>query len=80
MTSAKTKPAIRTADVTPSDATIYNPPMRGLYVGGSGTVKLIAADDTVASTWQVTAGSYIFVEIKQVLSTGTTATSMVALW
>ena len=80
MSDAKTKPATMTADVTPSDATIYNPPMRGMFVGGSGVIKLLAQGDSAASTWQAFPGMYIPVEIKKVLATGTTATGLVALW
>jgi hypothetical protein len=73
-------PAITAAAVTKSDTAELAKVARGLYVGGAGAVTVItAAGDTVAFG-AVTAGSYLPLLIKQVKSTGTDATHMVAFF
>ena len=76
----------RAAAVTPSD-TINIPSINGgtnngcvLYVGGGGNLKVttIGGDDVVFSNIQD--GAFIPVHVLKVWSTGTTATSIVALW
>jgi hypothetical protein len=68
------------ASVTKSDATVL-PATRGLYVGGAGDVAVsMAADDSSVTFSSVPAGTILPVRVKKVLSTGTTATLVVALW
>ena len=68
--------------VTPSD-TIDLPfgTCRALWVGGAGDVALIADRDSVAVTIKaVDAGTILPVRTRRVMSTNTTATSIVALY
>ena len=77
----------RASAVTPSDTTDI-PVVTGgtsnngcvLYVGGSGNLKVdTIGGDTITFTG-VLGGSFFPVNVKRVYSTGTTATSIVALW
>lgn len=48
---------------------------KALWVTGTGNIVGIAADDTTAQTYAVTAGMvFDFVRFKRILATGTTAT------
>jgi len=76
----------RAAAVTPSD-TVNIPAVTGgtnngcvLYVGGTGTLKVttIGGDDVTFTG--VPAGTFIPVHVVRVWATGTSATSIVALW
>jgi hypothetical protein len=73
-------PARGVVAVTKSDATTYSPALRGLYVGGAGHVAVIAVDGTTAAFTDVPAGSILPVSVIQVLSTGTTATSITGMY
>lgn len=68
----------RYSDVTPSDTTSLGPTI-GLYVGGAGTVKASGLGGAVG-TFVCQAGQVIPGEFRQVLATGTTATSIVAMY
>lgn len=67
--------------ITKSDTTLYNPPLRALYVGGAGDVALLAIGDTIAVTLTaVPVGTTITsVMIEKVMSTNTSATLMVGI-
>lgn len=70
--------------VTPSDATVF-PVCRALYVGVSGTIVVrhpgVAGGPIAASVTYANVPVGIFpVQADMVLSTGTTATSLVALY
>lgn len=76
----------RAAAVTPSD-TVNIPSLTGgsnngcvLYVGSGGDLKVttIGGDDVVFSNIQD--GVFVPVQVLRVWATGTTATSIVALW
>jgi hypothetical protein len=77
----------RAAAVTPSN-TVDIPSVSGgtsnngcvLYVGGAGNLRVdtIGGDDVTFTG--VLAGSFIPVQVTRVYATGTTATSIVALW
>lgn len=75
-----TDPALELAVVTPHDTNdIF--PARGLYVGVGGNVAVIAGGDTAAVTLVgVNAGTILPIRVRRVLATGTTATSIVALY
>lgn len=54
---------------------------RALFIGGAGDVAVIAVGDTSAVTFAgLAAGSILPVQAKRVMSTNTTATSIVALF
>jgi hypothetical protein len=73
-----TSPAVSQVAITPSDTTVYDPPLKALWVGGAGDVAVVAADDTAAVTISgVNGGQIIPVSISKVMSTNTTATLMV---
>lgn len=72
-------PAFRTEDVTPSDTTVLTG-CRALYIGVAGDVAVMARGDTTPSTFVAHPAGYMFVQAKQVLATGTTATNIVALF
>ena len=77
----------RAAAVTPSN-TVDIPSVSGgtsnngcvLYVGGAGDLKVDTVGGDAVTFVAVPAGSFIPVQVKRVYSTGTTATSIVALW
>ena len=73
-------PAGRAAAVTPSDSAYLTSASRALYVGGAGDVALVTVGDDTVTFVAVPAGSILPVRVKRVLATGTTATSILALW
>jgi hypothetical protein len=74
-------PATKGFAITPDDDTDVPSVTRGLYVGGAGTVVVVLAGDSGAVTFVgATAGSVLPIRVKRVLSTGTTATSLVGLY
>ena len=64
--------------ITPSDATIF-PVCRGIYVGVAGNIALRTADQQTVTLVAVANGILAF-QADMVLSTGTTATDMFALY
>jgi hypothetical protein len=72
-------PAQRFAPVVPSDATVYSPAFRRLFVGGAGTVTVVGQDG-VSATFTVGAGVDLNVSGSKVMATGTTATLIVAMY
>jgi hypothetical protein len=68
--------------VTPSDTLdLPSGTCRALWVGGAGDVALIADRDSAAVTIKaVDAGTILPVRTRRVMSTNTTATSIVALY
>ncbi len=77
--SAKVVPARKLAAVTPSDTTVLSG-VRGLYVGVTGDVAVLAAGDAAAQTFKaVPAGTILPVEAAKVMATNTTATNILAL-
>lgn len=75
-----TRPGVSLVAVTKSDATVYDPPLRGFYVGGAGDVAVIAADDTAAVTLTgCLAGVLYPFSVTKVMSTNTTATAIVGV-
>lgn len=72
--------AERAAAVTKSDATVFDPSTRGLYVGGAGDVAVRMIGGQSVTFVAVPAGTFMPLQVDQVLSTGTSATNIVRLW
>lgn len=67
--------------VTPNDsADLTNGECRALYIGGAGNIVIRNKDATSITFTAVTAGSILPCRTSRVLSTSTTATSIVALY
>jgi hypothetical protein len=67
------------AAVTPSDSTIL-PTTAALYVGVSGDVAVVMDDSGTAVTFKAHPVGYLRAQVVKVLSTGTTATDILALY
>lgn len=68
--------------MTPHDTTRIDTsyPIRGLYVGGTGNVRVdTAGGDTDVTFTSVPAGTVLPIQAIRVKSTGTTATNIVAM-
>lgn len=73
-------PAEKAIAVTPSDGADLATVSRALYVGVAGNVAVILSGDSAAVTFVgVAAGSVLPLRVKRVMSTNTTANSIVAL-
>ena len=82
-------PSYRTADatvsaydavaVTPNDATALRP-TRGLYIGTGGDVAVEMALGSAVTFPDVLGGSILPIQVVKVLSTGTVASGIVALY
>jgi len=75
-----TSPAANGTTVTASDSTILPEPTRAIFVGGAGNVAVTMHGGGSLTFTGVPAGTVLPIKVTQVLSTGTTATSMLALW
>lgn len=74
-------PAMHAAAVTPSDSTDLASATRGLYVGTGGDVKVnTSGGETGIVFTAVPGGTVLPIRVTRVLSTGTTASNIVALW
>ena len=78
----RTVPARNLRAVTPADDTDFSDgPCRSLWVGTGGDVALLARADTSSVTIaNVPDGTLLPIEVKQVQSTGTPASDIVALY
>lgn len=65
--------------VTPSDATVLAP-TRGIYVGVAGNVAVKLLNGTTVTFTAMASGIIHPIRATQVLSTGTTATNIVAVY
>ena len=73
-------PASRAVAITPDDSTDLANRARGIYVGVSGDVSVILAEDTIAVVFVGLAAGVIHpIAAVRIRATGTTATSIVAL-
>ncbi|HTU22869.1 MAG TPA: hypothetical protein VMG10_32820 [Gemmataceae bacterium] len=68
------------ASVTPSDTEPLAQPATALWVGGGGAVALVTQAGQSVTIASAPAGSLLPIACTQVKATGTTATSIVALW
>lgn len=72
-------PAIDGFAVTPNNSTDLTENCRALYIGTAGNVALITAKGTTLTFVGLQAGQTLSVRASRVLSTGTTAGSIIAL-
>lgn len=74
-------PATKAAAVTPSDTDELAAVTRGIYVGTTGDLEVVMADDTAEVVFKaVPAGTLLPIRVKQVLDGNTTADDIVALY
>ncbi|MGT2429252.1 spike base protein, RCAP_Rcc01079 family [Cupriavidus basilensis] len=74
-------PAVKAAAVTPNDSVVFDPPSKAIYVGGSGDLTVVLADDTNPVTFTSVQGGLPYpLMVKKVMLTGTTATGLVMLY
>lgn len=76
---ANSDPASYGAAVTPNDSTDLATVPRALFIGGAGNVVVHDAAGT-SLTFTCPAGLMLAFRARRVLSTGTTATGIVAVW
>ena len=73
-------PGSRAVAITPDDSNDLADRTRGIYVGVSGDLSVILAEDTTAVTFVGLAAGVVHpIAAIRIRSTGTTATSIVAL-
>lgn len=66
--------------VTKHDTNELTKVCRALYIGGAGAVTLVTSDGTTLAFAALPVGTLLPVRAKQVKSTGTDATNIVALY
>ena len=75
-----TSPANGGEPVIPSDSVNLTEISRSLYIGAAGDISVEMGDGTNLTFIAVPAGMILPIQVKKVLATGTTATSIVAIW
>lgn len=70
---------VKAVSVTPSDSAEFLP-TKGLYVGGAGNVSVVMSDDSSVTFSGLAVGTIHNISVKSVKATGTTATSILALY
>ena len=73
-------PANSAAAVTPSDSADLSYTARSLYIGVSGDVVVHMRGQTTSVTFTAAPVGILPIRVDRVLSTGTAATNIVALW
>ena len=73
-------PPANAAAVTPNDGADLATASRALWVGGAGDVAVTMVGGQSVTIIGALAGSLLPVRVTRVKSTGTTATSIVAMW
>lgn len=72
--------ARRAAAITPNDVTTFEEPTRGIYVGGTGNVKVDMVSGGTVTFSNVVAGTILPIQVVRVYATGTSATLMNGLY
>lgn len=73
--------AVSAVAVTPNDSTnLTTGATKGIYVGVSGDLKVTMYDDTVITFVGISNGVFQPITVKRIWATGTTATSIVAVY
>lgn len=81
--SLLTAPATRGAVLTKSDTVVLDPPLRGIYIGGTGdiTVHFVGAPAAEYCLFSACpAGTFLPLAIDQLRSTNTSATLITGVW
>jgi hypothetical protein len=73
-------PATNMFEVTPNDSAELANATRAVYIGGAGDLKIKTTGGDTVTLVGVPAGSLLPLRVVQVLSTGTTATSIVGMY
>jgi len=73
-------PCERAAAVTPNDGADVTFTTRALYVGVGGDVSVVTSGGDTVTLVGVPGGAVLPIRANRVRATGTTATSIVALW
>ncbi|WP_020474231.1 spike base protein, RCAP_Rcc01079 family [Zavarzinella formosa] len=73
-------PYAHAAVLTKSDTDELTKVSRALYVGGTGNINVVTAAGETVLFSAIPVGTLLPIRIKQLLSTNTTATLVVALW
>lgn len=66
--------------VTKSDSTVFTQATRAIWVGGAGDIAVRMVDQTTGTIAGVAAGTLLPIRCDKVLSTGTTATSIIGFY
>lgn len=77
--ASSTAPAHSAVAVSPNDVTGI-PVTRALYIGTAGTLVVVMADDENTVTFTDAPVGILPIQVSRVLSTGTVATNIVALY
>jgi len=80
LTADATVSARRAAAVTTSDTTVYEEPTRGVYVGGGGDLKVDMVSGGTVTFVGIGGGSLLPIQAVRFYATGTTATSIIAMY
>lgn len=72
-------PGVSAFAVTKSDSTVFSPPTRRLWIGGTGDVAVLMQQDTVPVTYSAVPVGWLDVSVTKVMSTGTTATLIIGV-
>lgn len=63
--------------ITPSDT--VDTPADSVYIGGDGDLRVITRRGSTVTFKALTAGSFVPVQVRRVLATGTTASNLIGL-
>ncbi|MGX2958055.1 spike base protein, RCAP_Rcc01079 family [Peribacillus sp. JNUCC 23] len=67
--------------VVPNDSTdLTTTPTKGIYIGGTGDLKVTMLDGTTVTFKSISAGAIHPLSVKRVFATGTTATNILAVY
>lgn len=76
--SVSISPASSLVSITASDATVYTPALRAVYVGGGGGVTVVDTAGNTVLFSNILSGTMLGpFQVAKVMSTGTSATSLV---
>jgi hypothetical protein len=73
-------PASNAAAVTPNDSTDLTYTSRAIFVGGAGNIAVTMAGGQSVTFTGIIAGALLPIRVSRILSTGTTATNIMAIW